>query len=703
MAIRLEDIEKRQYTRVSVSNIISNFHSKGALQGELSKGYNKIQHEKPAYHVKNPQVVSALSHTSHKSLSSFKHDPTLSSTVLAIRRANANGKMLPILAARNGDNANKNGNILQKKALNIENLRQFYRTHNSELIGIHSQENKGSEFFENTFDKGLQQFARKETTCNRSTDNDNWHSTRQIKCNTKQSSFEERFPRRKHCLLTMSETPSTDSPPPPPCAPPPPPPPPAPFQSTPANRNTASKPSDSGNSNDRSALLTSIQKGTKLKPTVTRDCSSPLLSGSSRKESCSSSTGNIGNTSGANKSYPIEKNADFNQDLQVAINRPLRKTSTNQHHGADRKFSLADGFTKPQKIQNEPAKFNEHAVMVSSTQTSIEKNVQNVSKNTIPMNGKTLTCEKIMSNNQDKNSILTNSSSKNHVASPLTPSKTDQISTSHNRQECEKNVRVDKSTHVLRQGSVQDKAYLSAVVKPNESTAADSDFTGRKKKISVDILKVVEAGPNLQSKGSTNRNFGERMAALQEQGKLVSREEHQAKMQHDQTRKDSVASENQTGNQQGNPSNISWKSEYSVSNEASKSAGSMFGLSDRQSSSISSGLQKPSELYPQKVSPTTIGKATDTSNVPLKTRKDSTFINTYSSSKITPLANLSNPSKKSSKPISKGKTMNPDDVKICSCVENATLDGSHKCSHSDPSAIHLNMDNVMKFLGEIKE
>merc|ERR1712226_264956 len=103
-----------------------------------------------------------------------------------------------------------------------------------------------------------------------------------------------------------------------------------------------------------------------------------------------------------------------------------------------------------------------------------------------------------------------------------------------------------------------------------ESTAADSDFTGRKKKISVDILKVVEAGPNLQSKGSTNRNFGERMAALQEQGKLVSREEHQAKMQHDQTRKDSVASENPTGNNQGNPSNISWKSEYSVSNEASK-------------------------------------------------------------------------------------------------------------------------------------
>merc|ERR1719361_3403989 len=78
---------------------------------------------------------------------------------------------------------------------------------------------------------------------------------------------------------------------------------------------------------------------------------------------------------------------------------------------------------------------------------------------------------------------------------------------------------------------VQDKATFSAVAQQSkELIPVDSDITERKKKVSVDILRTIEDGPNLKPKETTNRNFRERMAALQKEGKLVTRKEHEETM-----------------------------------------------------------------------------------------------------------------------------------------------------------------------------
>ena len=49
------------------------------------------------------------------------------------------------------------------------------------------------------------------------------------------------------------------------------------------------------------------------------------------------------------------------------------------------------------------------------------------------------------------------------------------------------------------------------------------------------------------------------------------------------------------------------------------------------------------------------------------------------------------------------KKPSPDGVQICSCIERVTLEASHKCSHSGPNAIHLDMDRVMKFISGRKK
>merc|ERR1712141_318654 len=109
-----------------------------------------------------------------------------------------------------------------------------------------------------------------------------------------------------------------------------------------------------------------------------------------------------------------------------------------------------------------------------------------------------------------------------------------------------------------------------------ELMPVDSDITERKKKMGVDILKTIEDGPNLKPKETTSRNFGERMAALQKEGKLVTRKEHEETMLKGANKKEFTEDKKQA------QPNISWKSEYSVSNEGSKSASDMFGLSASQ-------------------------------------------------------------------------------------------------------------------------
>merc|ERR1711953_1390269 len=90
------------------------------------------------------------------------------------------------------------------------------------------------------------------------------------------------------------------------------------------------------------------------------------------------------------------------------------------------------------------------------------------------------------------------------------------------------------------------------------------------------------------------------MVALQKSGKLISREEHQAKIEQNSGNNKSPSMEKDA------PPKVSWKSEYSVSNEASKSAGSMFGLNPTlrkaitnqhhgQDLSLAGGIRSPSK------------------------------------------------------------------------------------------------------------
>ena len=91
---------------------------------------------------------------------------------------------------------------------------------------------------------------------------------------------------------------------------------------------------------------------------------------------------------------------------------------------------------------------------------------------------------------------------------------------------------------------------------------------------------------------------------MQKEGKLVTRKEHEETMQKGANKK-----EFPKDNEQPQP-NISWKSEYSVSNEGSKSAGDMFGLSASQQHRA-----KPSTLPNVTVlgSPTDVSKSKNVS------------------------------------------------------------------------------------------
>ena len=283
------------------------------------------------------------------------------------------------------------------------------------------------------------------------------------------------------------------------------------------------------------------------------------------------------------------------------------------------------------------------------------------------------------------------------------------------------NTNVEKKEDSLRKGSLQDKGCTSAdnkLIHTNKPTA-DNDSTTRK--ISVDILNSIKSGTNLQSKDNSNRNFGERMVALQKAGKLISREEKEKMDQSDRELKPASTEKDSSPK-------MSWKSEYSVSNEASKTTGSMFGLNPslRKTTinqhhgtdfSLAGGIRNPSNnephhsssshIRPSEPTPSiSIGRSTDpskSSGTPVKVEpvKKSSMSSGKASKRVRKFQDTpkSVNSTSNTQPPHK-KKVSADDVQICSCFESATIGGANKCSHSGPNAIHLNMDKVMQFLAK---
>ena len=307
--------------------------------------------------------------------------------------------------------------------------------------------------------------------------------------------------------------------------------------------------------------------------------------------------------------------------------------------------------------------------------------------------------------------------------------------TSNNQQQANKtstsmksdviNSNIDRKENMLQKQSFLDKNVNSAdsmLIRTNEQTAEDESNS---RKLSVDILNSIQSGPNLQSKDSTSRNFGERMVALQKAGKLISREE---KEKMDQT---SNCKSSQT--EKESPPKVSWKSEYSVSNEASATAGSMFGLNPslRKTTvnqhhgtdfSLAGGIRNPSSNQPHRSpssnlppSGTLKSISTPKQSIGTDSGAQKTFVTReqvepVNKSSLRTVTTSKTGTKFQAAPKSVNSTPNTqtnvnkkvssDDVQICSCVERTNLNGSHKCSHSGPNAIHLDMDRVMQFLAE---
>merc|ERR1712038_2091208 len=124
--------------------------------------------------------------------------------------------------------------------------------------------------------------------------------------------------------------------------------------------------------------------------------------------------------------------------------------------------------------------------------------------------------------------------------------------------------------------------------------AEDESIATAKLKITDQISNTIKGGPSLKSKDTTTRNFGERMVARQKAGKLISKKEHEDKMQKNNAN-DKIENESSP--------KVSWKSEYSVSNEASKTTGSMFGLRPTTTNqhhgkdlSLAGGIKSPSNI-----------------------------------------------------------------------------------------------------------
>ena len=658
------DVNKRQFSDNSISPFATKFNSKVSLQGNLKENDGDKCNSANKYDSHNliKQSITPTFLQKNGTLSNIKHDPTLSSTVLAIQRTKINRQNPTLLPGNksNDKSINKTNGIVYKKETNIEDSLVAYQNHPlpSKISVIHGKLHNQQL---NNLDIDRSYLALKRTRPSDGNDSSigNQHS---------RSSSVDPLLKNKLDKRIMSEnscTTSTQSP----CAPPPPPPgpPPPPTSST-----------SSGNA--RSALLASLQRTDpmeNLKPTKDKkDHSAPLI-----KNSSSLATGNAVRQTNTSNSFRNEPNADFDAQLREAMDKISQKVST----------------TNNNEIKNTNKK--EDYLPMKHASPIPEKTTESLKSNIGVAASK-------------GNSDLAPKSS-HHVTSPNQQS-VPQIKT-----------HVDKKESTFRKGSVKDKNGTSADSSINELTVEDESTTEAKRKVSVDILKSVKSGPNLQSKDTTSRNFGERMAALQKAGKLISREEHEAKMEQN------AGSSKSSSMEKDSSPKVSWKSEYSVSNEASKSAGSMFGLNPTlrktatnqhhgQDLSLAGGIRSPSKngIEPTQ-SPSSNVQEQSSSSSPQKqhsnvrAQKSPGAPAQAGSYKFSNLNKITTNSGATSKTVKNqtpdgpknaksntSKKVSSDNVQICSCVERATLDGSHKCSHSDPNAIHLDMNRVMEFLAE---
>ena len=679
------DIKRPQEQSVTTS-LIARLHS-AVDQKNVSKGNSQLSKSKQD--VINQEGNNQIHQTpDNKSLSSLKHDPTLNSTVLALQRLKAANKFGTTSSASSctkpaNFGSKTNRNFLQPNSKSLQKGTQKHSNYDSLSSKVHFQEDNANCFEEqkvdnsrlklvNIFDNSLH-YTWKLETRKRSVRKDHIISHIASKMSEIQSTG------------TSSSMPSSAPPPPPPGPPPPPPP------ALPLTINKAS------NQDGRSALLSSIQKGTKLKPTKTKDCSSPLVGGSSKTVSV---TGSSGSNSSALKSFTVDKNDDHLNVLEQALKvRAMKSGDTTSQRKEDRKFSLVEGVKTPNTAKDTRSKSTWIAPNITRNGVSVaserDENEGNKCADSTTHSSSEISHN---INDQEKDGIFKNRKSSSMTLTAPCQKQSDEITHLNDQQKNSIEATADKNSFC--EVRVQDKATFSAVAQQSkELIPVDSDITERKKKVSVDILRTIEDGPNLKPKASTNRNFGERMAAMQKEGKLVSRKEHEETMQKGANKKEFTEDKKQP------QPNISWKSEYSVSNEGSKSAGDMFGLSTTQQHSAKTGtLPNVAGVG----SPTDVSKTKNVSSTQQGAVKNygSSASISRSSGNSNPLSaqKVQNGSKPPSSKMPNQSKINPDDVKICSCVETTSFDGANKCSHSsDPSAIHLDMDKVMKFLGDVKK
>ena len=678
------DIKRPQEQSVKTS-LMARLHS-AVDQKDLSKGNSQLSKSKQD--VINQEGNNKIHHKpDDKSLSSLKHDPTLNSTVLALQRLKAANKFGTISSASSSTKpanvgSKSNQNYLQPNSKSIQKGTKKHSNYDSLSSKVHFREDNANRFEEQVVDNSLYKLVNIPDNC--------LHYTWKLETH-KRSVRKDHIV--NHITSKMSELQSTgtsssmtsSAPPPPPPGPPPPPPP-----ALPLTINMAS------NQDGRSALLSSIQKGTKLKPTKTKDCSSPLVGGSSKTVSV---TGSSGSSSSALKSFTVDKNDDHLNVLEQALKaRAMKSGDTTSQRKEDRKFSLAEGVKTPNTAKETRSKSTWIAPNITRNGVTVESERDENEGNKF-VNSTSQSSSEISHNiNDHEKGVIFKNRKGSMTSTEPCQKQSDEITHLNDQEGNSIDASADKN--LFCEVKVQDKATFSAVAQQSkELMPVDSDITERKKKVSVDILRTIEDGPNLKPKETTSRNFGERMAALQKEGKLVTRKEHEETMLKGENKKEFTEDKKQP------QPNTSWKSEYSVSNEGSKSAGDMFGLSTSQQHRAKPGTLPNVTVVGSLTSLNMSKNVSSTLQGAEKNYESSASIsrNSGNSNPMSAQKVRNGPKPPSSKVPNQSK-INPDDVKICSCVETTSFDGANKCSHSsDPSAIHLDMDKVMKFLGDVKK
>ena len=298
------NMNKRRISNNSVSQITEKFNANQNNAEYHCKNYHDkyyLSNKCDLHNLNNHPITNAFLQK-NGSLSKGKHDPTLSSTVLALQRAkrieqtpsNSAGKQIL------GKPYTRTYEFEHKKETDIQKFPVSYQRHPlSKNVVIHSNLKK------NPTNNDSSYLSIKHVK----SPNRNNHI---INKHTSQNSSNSPFMKEGN-IIVMSET-STNEPVESPGAPPPPPPgpppPPTPVVSSNVSGNNGPKKQNSAhNGNTRSALLASIEKGTKLKPTKhIKDSSAPIIGNSSGNSGPSSSGENIASQQNTKTLNTIDKN-----------------------------------------------------------------------------------------------------------------------------------------------------------------------------------------------------------------------------------------------------------------------------------------------------------------------------------------------------------------------------------------------------------